>query len=146
MAEKQLAASAATKDYFPKVVAFATYLHFNEDLGSVLATRDRSLGGATVGPGGIIQIPTVSVPGRTLSANVVNQDAAVGSVMVVQPITESFSLEGIALGTIVLLIGYHLLRVLSPAQMRAEAESEDLSVGGKPEPAADDPDARRSDE
>src|SRR5262245_24863111 len=47
LAEKQLAASAAAKDYFPKAVAFGTYLHFNDDLGTVLATRDRSLGGAT---------------------------------------------------------------------------------------------------
>jgi outer membrane protein TolC len=88
LAEKQLAASAATKDYFPKLLGAAAYLHFNDDLGSVLASRERSLGGATIGPGGVIQIPTVSVPGRSISANVLNQDSAFATVMVAQPITK----------------------------------------------------------
>lgn len=88
LAEKQLAAAAATKDYFPKVVGAAAYLRFNDDLGSVLATKDRTFGGATIGPGGGIQVPTVGVPSRNISASVLNQNTAFGSVMVVQPITK----------------------------------------------------------
>ncbi len=88
LAEKQLAAAAATKDYFPKLLGSAAYLRFNDDLGSVVATRERTLGGATIGPGGVIQVPTVTVPGRSISTAVLNQDTAFGSLMVVQPITK----------------------------------------------------------
>jgi hypothetical protein len=41
-------------------------------------------------------------------------------------VTDDFSLDGIALGTVVLLAGYHLLRSLAPAYMR------DALVAGKP--------------
>jgi hypothetical protein len=80
--EKQLAISAAVTDYLPKVLGSAAYLHFNDNLGSVLATSGRQLGGATIGPGGIIQIPSISIPGRSISANVVNQDSAYGALIV----------------------------------------------------------------
>src|SRR5262249_39238810 len=86
--EKQIAARAATKDYFPKILGSATYLHFNDPLGTVIATQPRQLGGATIGPGGVIQVPTISVPGRTIAANVVNQNAFFGTVMAAQPITK----------------------------------------------------------
>jgi outer membrane protein TolC len=86
--EKQTAISAAVTDYLPKVLGSATFLHFNDNLGSVVASNGRQLGGATIGPGGIIQIPTVTIPGRSVAANVVNQNAAFGALMVAQPITK----------------------------------------------------------
>ncbi|MFL5327564.1 MAG: TolC family protein [Gemmataceae bacterium] len=86
--EKQIAISAAKTDYLPKLLGSATYLHFNNDLGTVVATRDRALGGAQIGPGGFIQVPTVTIPGRAVTANVVNQDVTVGALMIAQPITK----------------------------------------------------------
>ena len=86
--EKSIAVDAASRDYYPKLLGVASYLRFNNDLGTVLATRDRQIGGATVGPGGAIQLPAITVPGRTISAAVVNEESAFGSVMVAQPITK----------------------------------------------------------
>jgi outer membrane protein TolC len=86
--EKQIAARAAFKDYFPKILGSATFLHFNDPLGTVVATNGRQLGGATIGPGGVIQVPTINIPSRTITANVVNQNAAFGTVLVAQPITK----------------------------------------------------------
>jgi outer membrane protein len=86
--EKQIAARAATKDYFPKILGSATFLHFTDPLGTIVATQTRTLGGATIGPGGIIQVPSVTVPGKTIAANVVNQNALFGTVMAAQPITK----------------------------------------------------------
>ena len=86
--EKQIAARAASKDYFPKLLGSAMFFHFNDPLGTVVATQSRTLGGATIGPGGFIQVPSVTVPGKTIAANVVNQNAFIGSVMVAQPITK----------------------------------------------------------
>jgi outer membrane protein TolC len=86
--EKEYVKRAARSDYFPKLLGAAYYLHFNEDLGTVLATRDRTLGGATIGRNGRIQIPTLNIQGRTISANVINQDTAIGTLLAVQPITK----------------------------------------------------------
>jgi outer membrane protein TolC len=86
--EKQIAIAAARTDYFPKLLGSSAYMHFNDDLGSVVATRERTLGGANIGPGGVIQVPAVTIPGRTISAAVVNQDAAFGAILVAQPITK----------------------------------------------------------
>ncbi len=86
--EKQIAIDAAKTDYLPKLLGSATYLHFNRDLGTVVATRDRSIGGAQIGPGGNIQVPSVTIPGKTVTANVVNQDSAFGALIVAQPITK----------------------------------------------------------
>jgi hypothetical protein len=41
---------------------------------------------------------------------------------VAHKVTDDFTLEGIALGTIVLLAGWHLLRVLAPAHMKEDLE------------------------
>ena len=94
--EKQFAARAATKDYFPKLLASATFLHFNDPLGTVVATSGRQLGGAAIGPGGVIQIPSINVPGRTVTANVVNQNALFGTVLVAQPITKLIGVSALA--------------------------------------------------
>ena len=47
-------------------------------------------------------------------------------------ITDSFSLSGIALGTIIVLTGYHALRAFAPAHMRTEKPLFDAAVPGGP--------------
>jgi xanthine/uracil permease len=44
-------------------------------------------------------------------------------------ITEDFSLEGIALGTIVTIVGYHLARAIAPKELREGAEGTVIAVG-----------------
>jgi uracil-xanthine permease len=44
-------------------------------------------------------------------------------------ITEDFSLEGIALGTIVAIAGYHLARAIAPKELREGAEGTVIAVG-----------------
>ncbi len=44
-------------------------------------------------------------------------------------ITDDFSLSGIALGTIVTVAGWHLARVIAPAELREAAEGTVISVG-----------------
>src|SRR5206468_3638881 len=39
LAEKQLGVSAAKRDYLPKILGSAAFIHFNDDLGTVVATR-----------------------------------------------------------------------------------------------------------
>jgi outer membrane protein TolC len=85
---KRIAVDAARTDYFPKLLAIGAYLHFNENLGTVVATRGRQLGGTTIGPGGFLQIPTINISSRTITANVINQDTAIGAIMMAQPITK----------------------------------------------------------
>ena len=91
MQEKQIAISAATRDYFPKVLGLAAYLHFNDDLGTLVTTPGRQFGGRTIqilprGPG--IQVPTITVPARSVAVSVLNQDTAVGTLLVAQPVTK----------------------------------------------------------
>ncbi len=64
--EKRYATSAAKKDYLPKFIGSETYFHFDNPLGTVLTTRG----------------------GLTFSADVVNQDAALTTAFVAQPITK----------------------------------------------------------
>jgi outer membrane protein TolC len=89
--EKQIAAAAATRDYFPKILGIGAYMHFNEPLGTVVTTPGRTLGGQTFqllpqGPG--LQAPTITLPPHTVAANVLNQDSAVATIMMAQPITK----------------------------------------------------------
>ncbi|GAA2480686.1 solute carrier family 23 protein [Streptomyces thermolineatus] len=51
--------------------------------------------------------------------------------------TDSFSLSGIALGTIIVLTGYHVLRRLAPEHMKGEAPLFDAVVPGGDEPGGD---------
>jgi len=73
--EKGYAAAAARKDYLPKVVGLDTYLHFNDNLGSVLTFQTGRLG----------ILPTTT---QAVNASVLNQNSNLASVMVVQPITK----------------------------------------------------------
>jgi outer membrane protein len=73
--EKGHVANAAAKDFFPKLIGNVTYFHFNEDLGSVVTVQKGRLG--------------VLAPGvATVDVAVLNQDTALSTVMVAQPITK----------------------------------------------------------
>jgi outer membrane protein TolC len=73
--EKQHATAAATKDYFPKLLANWSYIHFSEDLGQVVSIRTGGLG---ILPAGTIlkQVP------------ILNENSAMSTVMAAQPITK----------------------------------------------------------
>jgi outer membrane protein TolC len=78
---KQFAIQAARADYFPKISATALYLHFNEDLGTVLATQGRTV----TGPKGH---PLVTFPPTAINVPVLNEDSSWALVGAVQPITD----------------------------------------------------------
>jgi outer membrane protein TolC len=78
---KGYAARAVQANYFPQIIGHSVYLHFNDDLGTVL-----TLGGRTVrGPRGR---PLVTFPTATVDVPVVNQDTALNTLMAAQPITD----------------------------------------------------------
>ena len=78
---KAFAVKAIRADYFPKITGTALYLHFNDDLGTVL-----SAGGRTVtGPRGV---PLVTFPATAVNVAVVNQDTSLAQFGAVQPITD----------------------------------------------------------
>ena len=66
---KHHAAAAATKDYLPKILGNVTYFHFDNPLGTVLTTR------GTILP-------------ATVPVNVLNQNTALSTALVAQPITK----------------------------------------------------------
>ena len=73
---KHYATNAATKDYYPKILGNVTYFHFDNPLGSVLTTR------GTILP-------------STITANVLNQDSTLSTVMVAQPITKLIAVNAL---------------------------------------------------
>jgi outer membrane protein TolC len=78
---KAYAVKAIRADYFPKVVGSVLYLHFNDDLGTVL-----SGGGRTVtGPHGT---PLLTFPAFAVNVPVLNQNSYTSNIMAVQPITD----------------------------------------------------------
>jgi outer membrane protein TolC len=78
---KEYAIRAARADYFPKVSATAMYFHFNNDLGTVLATQGRSVSG----PRGA---PLLTFPATAINVPVINQDSSFVNLMAVQPVTD----------------------------------------------------------
>jgi uracil-xanthine permease len=91
----------------------------------IAATPGGVLGGITVVLYGMIGLlgAKIWIENRVDFANPVNLvPIGAGIILAVGPvshqITDDFSLDGIALGTVVLLAGYHLLRWLAPAHMR----------------------------
>ncbi len=73
--EKQHAANAARKDYFPKIMGAETYFHFNQELGSVVTVQRGRLG--------------ILPPGTSsLDVAIANQDSSLATVFVAQPITK----------------------------------------------------------
>ena len=99
----------------------------------IAATPGGVLGGITVVLYGMIGLlgAKIWIENQVDFANPINLvPIGAGIILAVGPVAHQFSddftLEGIALGTIVLLAGYHLLRWLAPAYMR------DALVEGKP--------------
>lgn len=91
----------------------------------IAATPGGVLGGITVVLYGMIGLlgAKIWVENRVDFANPINLvPIGAGIVLAVGPvahqISKNFTLEGIALGTIVLLVGYHLMSALAPAYMR----------------------------
>jgi outer membrane protein len=78
---KAYAIKAMQSDYFPKVIGTAMYMHFDDDLGTVLATRGRHV----TGP---LSLKTFTTPGRIIDVAVLNQETSLATVNVVQPITD----------------------------------------------------------
>lgn len=68
--EKQIAIRAAQTDYLPKILGSAAYLHFNDNLGTVLTT------------------PGLVLPVKSVAVSVINQDSSYGAILVAQPITQ----------------------------------------------------------
>ncbi len=96
----------------------------------VAATPGGVLGGITVVLYGMIGLlgAKIWIENRVDFANPINLvPIGAGIILAVGPVahqvTTDFTLEGIALGTIVLLVGYHLLRWLAPAHMRDSLDS-----------------------
>src|SRR5215218_7518549 len=99
----------------------------------VSATPGGVLGGITVVLYGMIGLlgAKIWIENRVDFANPINLvPIGAGIILAIVPVshqvTDDFSLDGIALGTVVLLAGYHLLRWLAPAYMR------DALVAGRP--------------
>jgi uracil-xanthine permease len=99
----------------------------------IAATPGGVLGGITVVLYGMIGLlgAKIWIENQVDFANPINLvPIGAGIILAVGPVahqvTDDFTLEGIALGTIVLLVGYHLLRWLAPAYMR------DALVAGRP--------------
>jgi uracil-xanthine permease len=91
----------------------------------VASTSNGVLGGVTVVLYGMIGLlgAKIWIENRVDFANPINLvPIGAGIILAIGPtshlITDDFDLGGIALGTIVLLVGYHLLRWLAPAYMR----------------------------
>jgi outer membrane protein len=78
---KAFAVKAARADYFPKVVGTVVYLHFNDDLGTVLATQGRTV----MGPRGR---PLAMLPATSIDLPVLNQNTSVANIGAVQPLTD----------------------------------------------------------
>jgi outer membrane protein TolC len=78
---KAFAVKAIRADYFPKITGTALYLHFNDDLGTVLSGGGRSVSG----PKGV---PLVTFPAFAVNVPVVNQDSSLAMFTAVQPITD----------------------------------------------------------
>ena len=71
--EKRHAFEAAQADFLPKVVGVFSYFHLDDDLGTVLTAPER---------------PLLGIPATARTASVVGQDNTVGSINIVQPITQ----------------------------------------------------------
>jgi uracil-xanthine permease len=104
----------------------------------IAATPGGVLGGITVVLYGMIGLlgAKIWIENRVDFANPINLvPIGAGIILAVGPvrhqITADFILEGIALGTVVLLAGYHLLRALAPAYMRESLDHPAEFVGGE---------------
>jgi outer membrane protein TolC len=78
---KAFAVKAARADYFPKVSGSVLYLHFNDDLGTVLTAGGRQV----TGPHGT---PLVTFPAVSVNVPIFNQDSSYVLLTAVQPLTD----------------------------------------------------------
>jgi outer membrane protein TolC len=84
---KGYATRAVQANYFPQIIGNVVYFHFNDALGSILASGRQVTGprGRTIPLGGLVAngpaIPTVNVP-------LVNQDTTLTTIAAVQPLTD----------------------------------------------------------
>jgi outer membrane protein len=78
---KAFAVKAARADYFPKIVGTEVYLHFNDNLGTVLSTQGRTVMG-------LRGRPLATFPATSVDLPVLNQDTNVANIGAVQPLTD----------------------------------------------------------
>ncbi len=78
---KAFAVKAAKADYFPKVTGTDLYLHFQDDLGTVLSTQGRRISG----PRGT---PLLSFPATTVNVPILQQNTNFAIINATQPITD----------------------------------------------------------
>jgi hypothetical protein len=78
---KAFAVKAVQADYFPKVTGTALYLHFQDQLGTVLST----IGRRVQGPSGR---PLLVFPPTVVNVPVFNQDSSFAMITVLQPVTD----------------------------------------------------------
>jgi outer membrane protein TolC len=78
---KGYAARAVAANYFPQIIGQSVFVHFNDDLGTVLATTGRTVSG----PRGK---PLATFPATAINVAVLNQETALNTLMVAQPVTD----------------------------------------------------------
>jgi outer membrane protein TolC len=78
---KGSATRAAQALYFPQIIGQSVYLHFNDDLGTVLTTQGRHVIGPRGQPLGVLPSFAINLP-------VINQDTALTNIAAVQPLTD----------------------------------------------------------
>jgi outer membrane protein len=76
------AARAMRSSYFPQVIGQSIFMHFNDNLGTVLSTPGRTVTGPLLGR------PLAMIPATTVDVPVVNQNTSLNMVMVAQPLTD----------------------------------------------------------
>jgi outer membrane protein len=77
---KEYATRAAQSDYFPKIIGGVVYMHYDDDLGSVLQFGGRTFRGRLG--------REFLIPSRTRAIPVILQDSELAYVTAVQPITD----------------------------------------------------------
>jgi outer membrane protein TolC len=70
---KEFATRAMQANYLPQIGWLGQYLHFNEDLGTVVTTRG---------------LPRLGIAGKTINAAVFNQDSPFNTLYAAQPLTD----------------------------------------------------------
>src|SRR5262249_10682890 len=78
---KGYATRAAQALYFPQIIGNVVYFHFNDDLGTVLATTGRKV----TGPKGK---PLLTFPPTVINVAVLNQETTFSTINAVQPLTD----------------------------------------------------------
>jgi outer membrane protein TolC len=78
---KGYAIRAMRANYFPQITGSALYLHFNDDLGTVLTGGGRHV----TGPRGV---PLLTFPPTAVNVSVLNQESAFANINALQPITD----------------------------------------------------------